>query len=57
MNPEGGLQDEGGGGGRRLPARWVTIERGTPFRLETLKTSLLGNCQANTAAGVAVLMC
>lgn len=41
----------------RLVACWVTIERGTPFQLETLKTSLCGNCQANSVAGIAVLMC
>lgn len=57
MNPEGGCRDEGGGGGRRLTARWVTIERDTPFQLETLKTPLLENCQANSVAGIAVLMC
>lgn len=44
-------------GGRRLTARWVTIERDTPFQLETLKTPLLENCQANSVAGIAVLMC
>jgi hypothetical protein len=57
MNAEEEHQNGGGRGGRRVMARWVTNERDTPLQLETLKTSLRGNCQANSVAGIAMLMC
>lgn len=54
---EGGHQHRGSGGGKKLMTRCVRIERDISFQLETLKTSLFRNCQANSMVGIAVLMC
>lgn len=53
---EGGCQPWKSGGEKKLMTCCVRIEKDTSFQLETLKTSLFRNCQANSMAGIAVLM-